>query len=318
MGVILSGDALLTLKTLPPAYAHTCVTSPPYYGLRDYGVKGQLGLEKTVDEYIENLVEVFREVWRVLRPDGTLWLNMGDSYATRSGPQAPTNTRNSNGHTEKRVPAGYKYKDLMGIPWALAFALRADGWHLRDDIIWHKTNAMPEAVTDRPTRAHEYIFLLTKEPRYYYDADAIAEPCGKKGNARSFRGGGAYTGHASFDNDAEHDRDTHGNTENELGTRNKRDVWSVATAQFKEAHYATFPPELIRPCILAGCPAGGMVIDPFFGSGTTGEVALQEERDFTGIELNPEYIAIAERRIKATEDKGIQLKMWNCRAAQTT
>lgn len=309
MGTILTGDALETLKTLHAEYAHTCVTSPPYYGLRDYGVEGQLGLEGTVEEYVENLVAVFREVRRVLRPDGTLWLNIGDSYATRSGWQAPTNTRNSNGHTAKPVPAGYKYKDLMGIPWELAFALRADGWYLRDDIIWHKTNAMPEAVTDRPTRAHEYIFLFSKERRYYYDAAAIAEPCGRKGNARSFRGGGAYTGHTSFNNDAEAGRETHGNSENERGTRNKRDVWSVATAQYREAHYATFPPELIRPCILAGSPPGGMVIDPFFGSGTTGEVALQEERDYTGIELNPEYAALASRRITAVEKRGIQLKM---------
>lgn len=294
---ILGGDALETLKTLPDESVHTCVTSPPYYGLRDYGVAGQIGLEESVEEYIGALVSVFREVRRVLRPDGTLWLNIGDSYATRSGAQAPKNTRNSNGHTEKRVPVGYKYKDLMGIPWELAFALRADGWYLRDDIIWHKTNAMPEAVTDRPTRAHEYIFLFSKGPRYYYDAKAIAELCGKKGNARSFRGGGAYTGHTSFQNDASTDRETHGNADNPSGTRNKRDVWSVATARFKEAHYATFPPELIRPCILAGCPLGGTVLDPFFGSGTTGLVALQEERNAIGIELNPDYIAIARKRI---------------------
>lgn len=311
MGTILTGDALEQLKSLPGEYANTCITSPPYYDLRDYGVKGQIGQEKTVEEYIEKLVEVFREVRRVLKEDGTLWLNLGDSYATRSGSQAPTNTRNSNGHTEKRVPAGYKYKDLIGVPWALAFALRADGWYLRDDIIWHKTNAMPEAVTDRPTRAHEYIFLFSKSQRYYYDAAAIAEPCAGKGNARSFRGGGAYTDRASFDNDTSKRRETHGNAENESGTRNKRDVWSVATAQFKEAHYATFPPELIRPCVLAGAPAGGTVIDPFFGSGTTGEVALQEERDFIGIELNPDYVEIARRRIKAVEQRGIQLKFWN-------
>ena len=201
----------------------------------------------------------------------------------------------------------------MGIPWELAFALRADGWYLRDDIIWHKTNAMPEAVTDRPTRAHEYIFLFSKGPHYFYDAKAIAEPCGSKGNARSFREGGAYTGGRSFKNGTTVNRDTHGNTDNQEGTRNKRDVWSVATAQFKDAHYATFPPELIRPCVLAGCPPGGIVLDPFFGSGTTGVVALQEERDFIGIELNSAYVSLARKRIESTLEGGVQLKFSNIR-----
>ncbi len=311
--MILEGDALKVLKGLPDRSVHMCVTSPPYYGLRDYGVPGQIGLEKSVEEYILVLISIFREVKRVLRPDGTLWLNIGDSYATRSGSQAPKNTRNSRGHTEKHIPAGYKYKDLMGIPWELAFALRADGWYLRDDIIWHKTNAMPEAVTDRPTRAHEYIFLFSKGPHYFYDAKAIAEPCGSKGNARSFRGGGAYTGGRSFKNGTTVNRDTHGNTDNQEGTRNKRDVWSVATAQFKDAHYATFPPELIRPCVLAGCPPGGIVLDPFFGSGTTGVVALQEERDFIGIELNSAYVSLARKRIESTLEGGVQLKFSNIR-----
>lgn len=313
MKVILEGDALKVLKGLPDRSVHMCVTSPPYYGLRDYGVPGQIGLEKSVEEYIAVLTLIFREVRRVLRPDGTLWLNIGDSYATRSGSQAPKNTRNSRGHTEKHIPAGYKYKDLMGIPWELAFALRADGWYLRDDIIWHKTNAMPEAVTDRPTRAHEYIFLFSKGPHYFYDAKAIAEPYGSKGNARSFRGGGAYTGGRSFKNGTTVNRDTHGNTDNQEGTRNKRDVWSVATAQFKDAHYATFPPELIRPCVLAGCPPGGIVLDPFFGSGTTGVVALQEERDFIGIELNSAYVSLARKRIESTLEGGVQLKFSNIR-----
>lgn len=311
--MILEGDALKVLKGLPDRSVHMCVTSPPYYGLRDYGVPGQIGLEKSVEEYIAVLTLIFREVRRVLRPDGTLWLNIGDSYATRSGSQAPKNTRNSRGHTEKHIPAGYKYKDLMGIPWELAFALRADGWYLRDDIIWHKTNAMPEAVTDRPTRAHEYIFLFSKGPHYFYDAKAIAEPYGSKGNARSFRGGGAYTGGRSFKNGTTVNRDTHGNTDNQEGTRNKRDVWSVATAQFKDAHYATFPPELIRPCVLAGCPPGGIVLDPFFGSGTTGVVALQEERDFIGIELNSAYVSLARKRIESTLEGGVQLKFSNIR-----
>lgn len=300
-GEIFLGDAREVLKTLCDASVHACITSPPYFGLRDYGVEGQLGLEETVEEYLEKLVEVFREVRRVLRPDGTLWLNVGDSYAVRSGAQPPTNTRNSVGHTAKKIPIGFKRKDLIGIPWRLAFALQADGWYLRDDIIWHKTNAMPEAVTDRPTRAHEYIFLFSSKPVYYYDSDAIKEPCGTKGNSRTFRGGGVYVDNASFDNNTVKARESRGNVENKSGKRNKRDVWSVATARFKEAHYATFPPELIRPCVLAGCPEGGTVLDPFFGSGTTGLVAEQEKRRFIGIELNPDYVKLSQRRIEKGE-----------------
>lgn len=241
METILCGDALEQLRTLEPESVHTCVTSPPYYNLRDYGAAGQIGMEETPEEYIAKLVDVFREVRRVLRPDGTLWVNIGDSYATRSGPQPPANTRNAHGHTRKEPPDGYKCKDLMGIPWLLAFALRADGWYLRQDIIWHKTNAMPESVQDRCTKAHEYIFLLSKSAHYYFDAAAIREPCGKKGNARTFRGGGAYTGGRSFQNSARVERESHGNTVNSTGGRNKRSVWSIATGRFKAAHYATFP-----------------------------------------------------------------------------
>ena len=277
METILCGDALEQLRTLEPESVHTCVTSPPYYNLRDYGAAGQIGMEETPEEYIAKLVDVFREVRRVLRPDGTLWVNIGDSYATRSGPQPPANTRNAHGHTRKEPPNGYKCKDLMGIPWLLAFALRADGWYLRQDIIWHKTNAMPESVQDRCTKAHEYIFLLSKSAHYYFDAAAIREPCGKKGNARTFRGGGAYTGGRSFQNSARVERESHGNTVNSTGGRNKRSVWSIATGQFKAAHYATFPERLVEPCILAGCPEGGVVLDPFAGSGTTG-VALHHLR----------------------------------------
>lgn len=303
-GQILTGDALAMLQSLPNAAAHTCITSPPYFGLRDYGMDGQIGLEDTVESYIERLVAVFREVRRVLRPDGTLWLNIGDSYATRSGNQPPTNTRNKSGHTAKTVPVGFKRKDLMGIPWRLAFALHADGWYLRQDIIWHKSNCMPESVRDRFTRSHEYIFLLTIRPNYYYDANAVKEPCGNKGNSRTFRGGGAYTMGRAFDNSADAPRTSHGNVPNKFGLRNKRDVWTVATAKCGETHHATFPPELIRPCILAGCPEGGVVLDPFFGSGTTGVVAAQEGRRFIGIELNPDYAALARRR---TEKEGMQL-----------
>ncbi len=300
METILYGDALEQLRTLEPESVHTCVTSPPYYNLRDYGAAGQIGMEDTPEEYLDKLVDVFREVRRVLRPDGTLWVNIGDSYATRSGAQPPTNTRNAHGHTAKRPPGGYKYKDLMGIPWLLAFALRADGWYLRQDIIWHKTNAMPESVRDRCTKAHEYIFLLSKSERYYFDAAAIREPCGTKGNARTFRGGGAYTGGQSFQNSARVVRESHGNTTNSTGSRNKRSVWNIATGQFKAAHYATFPERLVEPCILAGCPEGGTVLDPFMGSGTTGVVAKRLRRDFVGVEINPEYWKMATDRIATT------------------
>lgn len=265
--IILTGDALEQLRHLPPESVHTCVTSPPYYNLRDYGAAGQIGNEASVEEYLQTLVSVFREVRRVLRTDGTLWVNMGDSYATRSGSQPPTNTRNSCGHTAKHTPRGYKYKDLIGVPWQLAFALRADGWYLRQDIIWNKSNCMPESVRDRCTKSHEYIFLLSKSERYYFDAAAISEPVtSTKGNARTFRGGGAYTGGRAHDNSAQVERESHGNRENQTGRRNKRDVWTVSTNGFRGAHFAVFPEKLIEPCILAGSPLGGTVLDPFAGA----------------------------------------------------
>ena len=269
METILCGDALEQLRTLEAESVHTCVTSPPYYNLRDYGAAGQIGMEETPEEYITKLVDVFREVRRVLRQDGTLWVNIGDSYATRSGPQPPANTRNTHGHTRKEPPSGYKCKDLMGIPWLLAFALRADGWYLRQDIIWHKTNAMPESVRDRCTKAHEYIFLLSKSAHYYFDAAAIREPCGTKGNARTFRGGGAYTGGRSFQNSARVERESHGNTENKTGRRNRRSVWS----------------------------------------GTTGVVAKRLRRHFVGMEINPEYWQMATDRIAATMQEFQQLEI---------
>ncbi len=305
---ILCGDALERLRTLGTESVHTCVTSPPYYNLRDYGAAGQIGMEETPEEYIAKLVDVFREVRRCLRPDGTLWINIGDSYATRSGNQPPANTRNSFGHTAKHRPEGYKYKDLMGIPWMLAFALRADGWYLRQDIIWHKTNAMPESVRDRCTKSHEYLFLLSKSAHYYFDAAAIREPCGSKENARTFRGG-AYTGGQSFRNSARVERESRGNAANSTGTRNRRSVWDIATSRFKAAHYATFPERLVEPCILAGCPPGGVVLDPFAGSGTAGVVSKRLGRDFVGIELNPEYCAMAENRIAAAWRKYEQLEI---------
>lgn len=298
--IVLCGDALDLLRTLPGESVHTCVTSPPYYNLRDYGVEGQIGNEANVEEYLLSLVSVFREVWRVLRTDGTMWVNMGDSYATRSGSQPPTNTRNSCGHTAKHTPQGYKYKDLIGIPWQLALALRADGWYLRQDIIWQKPNAMPESVKDRCTKSHEYIFLMSKAERYYFDAAAISEPVtSSKGNAKTFRGGGAYTGGRTHDNSAQVERESHGNQENQTGHRNKRDVWSISTKGYAGAHFATFPEKLVEPCVLAGCPVGGTVLDPFTGSGTTGVVAKRLGRGFVGCEISPAYAKMAEERIAA-------------------
>ncbi|WP_209010616.1 DNA-methyltransferase [Anaerovorax sp. IOR16] len=327
---IYCGDSLTVLKTFPPQSINCCVTSPPYYCLRDYGVDGQIGLEETPEEYIDRLVEVFREVKRILKDDGTLWLNIADSYAGSGKGSAnyPENAAKYKQGTNKgmlgkskvvlKTPDGLKPKDLIGIPWMLAFALRADGWYLRQDIIWHKPNCMPESVKDRCTKAHEYIFLLSKSRRYYHDAEAIKEPCvgtnnqlpagskgtfkpnsrlRQKGNRKTFRGGGTYTQGNSFENSSSKENETHGNKPNHDGLRNKRSVWTVATAQFKEAHFATFPPDLIKPCILAGCSAGGIVIDPFIGSGTVGQVALENNRNFVGIDLNPDYVGLSERRV---------------------
>jgi DNA modification methylase len=254
---------------------------------------------------------VFREVRRCLRQDGTLRVNIGDTYAANRKYQV-VETKGTRGNTFSggiAVPDGCKAKDLIGIPWLLAFALRADGWYLRQDLIWHKTNAMPESVRDRCTKAHEYIFLLSKSPHYYFDAAAIREPCGVKGNARTFRGGGAYTGGRSFQNSARVERESHGNSANNTGGRNKRSVWSIATGQFKAAHYATFPERLVEPCILAGCPEGGTVLDPFAGSGTTGVVAKRLRRHFVGVEINPEYWQMATDRIAATMQEFQQLEI---------
>lgn len=313
--MIYSGDALAVLRQLNSESVQCCVTSPPYFQLRDYGVDGQIGLEDTPEEFIAKLVEVFHEVKRVLKPDGTLWVNIADSYAG-SGKGRNTDGRHSDaggknskqstntgavmGRLKKTVTSeDAKPKDLLGIPWMLAFALRADGWYLRSDILWKKTNPIPESVKDRPTRCHEYIFLLSKSRTYYYDYEAVMEDAVgyNKGNAKSFRGGGAYTNNRSFDNSAVVERETHGNVKNKTGKRNLRDVWSVATQGTKEAHFATFPEKLIEPCILAGTKAGDVVLDPFAGSGTTGIVAHRYGREFIGIELNEEYAELARRRI---------------------
>ena len=287
---LICGGALETLRTLPDQSIQCCVTSPPYWGLRDYGVEGQLGLEKTPEEYTERLTELFREVRRVLRDDGTLWLNLGDTYNSspsnqngRGGtavdrPKYKTNGMAGMGRQARKVP-GLKPKDLVGIPWRAAFALQADGWYLRSDIIWSKTCCMPESVTDRPTKSHEHIFLMSKSKNYYYDSEAIKEKLQE-----------TTQNHLSKYIGSDKSQESTG--------RNKRDVWSVATQPYPEAHFATFPEELIIPCIKAGCPEGGIVLDPFMGSGTTALVALKLGRKYLGIELNPEYIKLAEKRLK--------------------
>lgn len=364
---ILNGDCRDVLKTLPDESAHCVVTSPPYFGLRDYGVAGQIGLEPSPEEFVAELVDVFREVRRVLRDDGTLWLNLGDSYAGsgRGGnPTADTSTlqgslasqeasrvkrgRNEIGATARhaavtqrgsRLPAGLhenarlagnigrawvppplglKQKDLIGTPWMVAFALRAAGWYLRQDIIWSKPNPMPESVRDRCTKAHEYLFLLSRSERYHYDQDAILEPCSPTTHARL-----AQDVQAQIGRERAHAGGKTNGTMKAVGRkmaaagsgiknndsmdaalaimpdkRNRRSVWTINTEGYSEAHFATFPPALIEPCILAGCPKGGTVLDPFGGAGTTGLVADRLGRNAILIELNPEYAAMAERRIK--------------------
>lgn len=310
---IINGDSLEVIKTLPDGSVNCCITSPPYWGLRDYGVEGQLGLEKTPEEYVGKMVAVFGEVRRVLKDDGTLWLNLGDSYAnqktgdtysgfndryfgreTDGGKQAQTVSNADIGRLDFN---GLKPKDLVGIPWRVAFALQADGWYLRQDIIWHKPNPMPESVTDRCTKAHEYVFLMSKSARYFYDGEAIADPVADSSIARlsqstlsQQQGSNRVPGKNNGNMKAVGERDT----------RNKRSVWTVTTQPFKEAHFAVFPPDLIKPMILAGCPTGGVVLDPFVGSGTTAIVARELGRRFIGIELNPEYADMARRRVGQT------------------
>lgn len=388
---ILIGDCKEVLKEIPDESINCCITSPPYYGLRDYGtgtwiggdpncphrrvskysektITGhhaeelagnvgdaiyktvcplcgavredkQIGLEETPEEYIAKLVQVFHEVKRVLKADGTLWVNIGDSYwgsgsrgydFTNKFSEASKLQQGSKGTINlSNMPklmgnqGEYKNKDLIGIPWMLAFALRADGWYLRQDIIWHKPNPMPESVKDRCTKSHEYFFLLSKSPHYYFDYEAIQEEANYDGrkdtvlkgsqkynNDEYFPGGHKQTSASvprerwKFKNLADkgqtpntmHERRAEGLPDEVYAVRNKRDVWSVAVSATKEAHFATYPEKLIEPCILAGCPKGGIVLDPFFGSGTTGRVALGLGRDYVGIELNPEYVEIAERR----------------------
>jgi len=274
----------------------TCVTSPPYFGLRDYGHKGQIGLEQTPEKYITTMVEVFRCVRDVLADDGTLWLNIGDSYnnfRSQMGPGQAVHGRDKlNGKPDikakKRGVDGLKEKDLIGIPWMLAFALRADGWYLRQDIIWHKPNPMPESVRDRCTKAHEYIFLLSKSERYFFDSEAMKEDAVRGHAGSDFRKGKTAIHQENRISQAERVDD---------GKRNRRSVWTVATRPYTGAHFATFPPALIEPCILAGSRPGDIVLDPFMGSGTTAQVALQHGRQYLGCELNLEYQPLQNQRI---------------------
>jgi DNA modification methylase len=348
---VIIGDNRQALKELPDASVQTVVTSPPYWGLRDYGTatwkggdescdhetprsrgadikvddkqgtsKGsrpnlqwdckcgairednQIGLEQSPDDFIEQLCIVFDEVWRVLKDDGTIWVNLGDSYsAMRDSKASPDSLRTGEGtrvgsaanrNPENLRKAGLKHKDLVGIPWRFAFAMQARGWYLRSDIIWHKPNPMPESVTDRPTKSHEYIFLMTKAPRYYYDHEAIKEDAIWAEEKRAGKGRLHYDGKRQGEKGTGQE-----NFVSIVDKKNKRSVWQVNVKGYKEAHFATYPTELIEPCILAGSKEGDTVLDPFSGSGTTGEVALKHGRNYIGLELNPEYAAISEKRI---------------------
>ena len=300
----------------------TCVTSPPYFGLRDYGHEGQIGLEQTPEQYIAAMVEVFRCVRDVLADDGTLWLNIGDSYARTAGDDSTKQTDGGlkTGRTGKsaqlfkkgnnRPPEGIKAKDLIGIPWMLAFALRADGWYLRQDIIWHKPNPMPESVRDRCTKAHEYIFLLSKSEKYFFDGEAIKEPLAeasiKRGSVKLGGNKGVNYTPEPTDPNFRNGKEQWGRELDfsQGGLRNKRSVWSVATRPYKGAHFATFPTALIEPCVLAGSRPGDIVLDPFMGSGTTAQVAIQHGRQYLGCELNQDYGDLQQERIaKATPEK---------------
>jgi len=324
---LLNGDVMEVLKELPELSIQCCVTSPPYWGLRDYGVEGQLGLEKTPEEYVAKMVEVFREVKRVLKADGTLWLNLGDSYAGsgkgRNGDghhsqgthwKQSTNRGAVNGviRSNQETPE-LKPKDLVGIPWRVAFALQADGWYLRSDIIWAKPNPMPESVTDRPTKSHEYLFLMSKSERYYYDADAIKESAGGWNGSEFHTGKTAehQLGRASKNRThkgvSEYERSDSEEHRTKAGllkvsdvayqSRNKRSVWTVATEPYREAHFATFPTKLIEPCILAGSREGDTVLDCFAGASTTLLVAKRLNRKATGVELNPAYCEMGATRL---------------------
>lgn len=310
---VITGDALQSLQVMPAESVDCCVTSPPYFGLRDYGHEGQMGLEESPEAYVHAQVGLFREVCRVLKPMGTLWLNLGDTYVRSpnkggSGPGGKNADYSDTYTTAQSARVGsidgavgradrpgsrasdpsLKTKDLIGIPWRVAFALQADGWYLRSDIIWAKPNPMPESVTDRPTKSHEYLFLLTKSERYYFDHEAIKEDAVRGAAGSTFNTGKTAEHQLGRSSTAERVED---------GKRNRRDVWTIPTKPFKGAHFAVMPEALVEPCILAGCPEGGTVLDPFTGSGTVGAVALRLGRRFIGCELNPDYAEMAQRRI---------------------
>lgn len=307
--VLRQGDAR-DLSFLPDATVQCCITSPPYWGLRDYGLADGIGLERTPEEYVANIVQVFREVWRVLRDDGTLWLNLGDCYASDNkgsgGPSEKQTSNRGSRYMSGRLNHGLKQKDLVGIPWRVAFALQADGWYLRSDIVWHKPNPMPESVTDRPTKSHEYVFLLAKQARYYYDAEAVREPSnGTWNSAKDWKGRENLTAPEltkGADRELQRTRGfgPHHPDEDRTG-RNRRDVWTIATQPYKGAHFATYPEKLVEPCILAGSRAGDTVLDPFCGSGTTGAVAKRHNRKFIGVDMNADYLEMARKRIESTQ-----------------
>ena len=307
---IICGDALETLKNFPNESINCCITSPPYYGLRDYHKKEQIGREKTVEEYLERLVAVFREVRRILKKDGTCFVVIGDSYAGSGGkgqymdPEYPKGRNGQNSSITQKM-LGYKSKDLMGIPWRLALALREDGWYLRSDIIWHKENAMPEACRDRPTRSYEHVFLLSKSSRYYYDYEQMAEPMKEVSKKRYVRGRKPDNKYLKENSGAKLQKINEARKYGEYKGdnipqfRNKRDIWTINTTSFRGNHYAAFPPKLVEICMLAGCPKGGVILDPFIGSGTVGFVALMQDRNYIGIELNEEYVSLAKKRIES-------------------
>ena len=311
---IICGDALETLKNFPDESINCSITSPPYYGLRDYHKKEQIGREKTVEEYLDRLINVFREVRRVLKKDGTCFIVIGDSYAGTSSkkeqrdPKYPKGRNGQNPSITQKV-LGYKSKDLMGIPWRLAFALREDGWYLRSDIIWHKENAMPEACKDRPTRSYEHIFLLSKSPRYYYDYDSLAEPMKEVSKKRYVRGRSKENKYLNENSGAKIQKINEARGygqykgDNIPQFRNKRDIWTINTTSFRGNHYAAFPPKLAEICMITGCPKGGIILDPFIGSGTVGLIALLHNRKYIGIELNEEYVDLARKRIETEVKK---------------
>ena len=306
LDTIFCGDALDVLRTLPDSFVHCCITSPPYYALRDYGVDGQIGREERPAQYVARLTEVFSEVRRVLLPSGTLWLNIADTYCGTGSKGDHLDPKNPSGRNGQCVSLAQrvenvKAKDMIGIPWMLAFALRDSGWYLRSDIIWMKANPMPESCKDRPSRCYEHVFLLTKSRSYYYDAAAIAEPVAESTPMRMRRKFGKNKYSAGIPGQAHqhlNDYRPNGYAEEDIPLlRNKRDVWQINSVPYKGAHFAAYPPKLVETCLLAGCPQDGIVLDPFLGSGTTAAVAKQMGRHYIGIELNPDYCELAKQRI---------------------